>query len=491
MSTRSLYADTKVGYLLPSLSGSSTGDVIAVASVDGGISLGFQAGGGGGLDVGDLYASGESYTLPAIAGAPQLGKVLTNIGGQCVLTADSGLDKQIVYGDGDSYELPVLAAAANNQVMKNVGGALQFADAPVAVSQAALYGAGAPYKLPDIEGQNTKIMTVVGGQAQFTSYTGLMASQVWASAEQYRLPDITGAPIGAEIVSTGADALTFRLNPSVVLGVTLYGGTSIADTNEPFVLAPVSAAADDTVFSKQGTSTAWLPQNPGVQADEVWANPAAAAKIPDYTGAQPSYMFAVDAGETSWNAPPASIAYGDLWAAPTPNPTDNYTLPVLGTATQIAAVAAGGDELEFIPAGLDGTTSVTQTFGGQFVGGAATTPQSVTFSKTGKTVVVTLSGSEMTVPNSTTVTEFTMAPSDLGAISAYLPPDNTSHTYSLGALMTSSSDGGVQVLTCGRINTETGAFTFRITVGTFISEAVWLPAPASLATAFLGTWATA
>lgn len=491
MSTRSVFTDTKVEYLLPPLAGSSVGDVVAVTSAVNGLSLGFQAGGDDGLNVDDVYSAGVSYTLPAIAGAQQAGKVLTAIGGQCVLTADSGLDVATVYGTGDPYVLPILATASNNQVAKVIGGELQFAAAPVPLSQEQLYGNGAPYKLPAVQGEAGKIMTVAGGELQFSAYTGLQANQVWPAGPQYRLPAITGAPIGAELVSSGGNALVFRLNPSVVLGVTLYGGESVSETNDPFVLPPVGTAVENTVFTKQGTEVAWVAQDAGVQANEVWVNTAVTAKIPDYTGSAANTMFAVNPanGATSWDAAPNSIAFGDLWAAPAPDPTDNYKLPAIGAPAQALTVSGTPNVLEYAPVSFLGTSTVTATFSSQFA--AASTPQTIVLSKTGKMVIATLtSDSTMVVQNANNVFAFTMVPGNLQEIAAFLPPDNTAHVFGLGSIIVATSDETTFNQCMIQLNPLSGVFTFTSTLA-FPPQSEWLPGPASEAAAYLGSWVTA
>lgn len=461
--SRLVFADSKVEYLLPSAAEANEGDVIAVTSAVNGLTLGFQAGGGGGgLTQADVYGQGAVYALPVIAGATP-GEAVVVQNGVLALGNVEGLTQAEMYGASAIYQLPDLAAATPGQVAQKSGNALAFVNAPPpSLTQQQVYGNGDPYPLPEI-GDDGQIMTIQGGAPSFTTYSGLLPSDLWEDGPNYTLPSTTGAPIGGVMKSDGANGLEFALTPTVVLPVTLYGGASVEAPNPAFTLGVIADAADGDVLTVQAGNPqtgVWATPTPGIAAADLWENPASAIKIPDYAGSQNNTMFAFTGGSASaWNAPPESIAVADLWADPQPVVYDNYRLPIAGAASTALAVSGTPNTLEYIPAATQGTTTVSAGFQSQFAG--ASTAQTILFSKTGKAVVCTITSGNGIATDGTTgaaLKTVTFVPDSYPAIQAYMPQSGI--ITQLGIMLMTEDATGAWVGGTLSIDPATGVITW-------------------------------
>jgi hypothetical protein len=274
--------------------------------------------------------------------------------------------------------------------------------------------------------------------------------------------------------------------------VTLYGGPSLDNPNPPYVLAPISTASEGDVFSRVAPANSdWVALQPGVVASDLWANPAAPAKIPDFTGKAANDMFAYSGGgATVWNPPPPSIDASDLWADPQTPVTSNYKLPALGVATTVLAVSGTPNTLEYIAPTTAGTTTVTATFTSQFAG--ASTAQTILFSKTGKTIVCTMTSGNPIYTDGSTGAELntvTFVPDSLPALAGYLPANPGLVT--LGIMILQEVATGDLFSGYLTINPNNGVITWT-SFGTAPTDPnTYLPGPEEDSSSFFGTWTTA
>lgn len=394
MSTRTLFGSNKVEYLLPTSAGAQLGDVLQIVA-DG--QLGFAAGGGGGgLEAADVWANpADPYKLPDIAAAEnaQVLTVSSNAGVNTLVFADSQageLTQEQVYGTGQPYQLPVLANASNNDVMtvsSNAGQNTLVFSAQVQglTAEEVWQNPAAPYVLPVLGAPATVATVNAGGTGlEYVALPPVLnAGDVWAAQPYYTLPNITGAADDLSLVCNGANQLTF----TNVVGDQLTQEAVYGAGNAPYSLGPLSGAGEGNVLTAVGGAAVWQAPAGGVTAAAVWSNPAAAAKIPDFTAKLPGDVLTLTNidGTTDWVTPPGvpASAVWEIPAAP-------YKLPTIGNENQVLSVSATPGVLEFVDPPTITTNSTEFTYTANFQTGTGIEPCYITFAQTGKMVVCTI-----------------------------------------------------------------------------------------------------